>query len=129
RPVGNIRSGICTLDEKWSRIFQSPVTYDTVEYLNHKFPFSDHGNQDFLIIRANVLPSDKLVSELKDLRPGEVLLDDTSWVAIRSSQGRIEMVDLHLRFSPKKSSFKIEYLRFLEDIYLKNKTQLLFDFN
>ncbi|WP_171017666.1 putative sugar nucleotidyl transferase [Sphingobacterium daejeonense] len=129
RPIGNIRTGICTLDGKWGRIFEAPVTFDTVDYLSDKFPFSDFGNQDFLIIRSNVLPSDDLIVELKSLNPGEVLLDDNSWVAIRSTEGKIDYQNLHLRYNPIKTSCNIQYLNFLEDIFLQNKSQLLFDYN
>ncbi len=129
RPIGNIRTGICTLDDKWGRIFEAPVTFDTVDYLSDKFPFSDFGNQDFLIIRSNVLPSDDLIVELKSLNPGEVLLDDNSWVAIRSTEGKIDYQNLHLRYNPIKTSCNIQYLNFLEDIFLQNKSQLLFDYN
>ena len=33
RPVGNLLVGLCTLNEKWNKLFHCPVSYHTAEYL------------------------------------------------------------------------------------------------
>ncbi len=128
RPVGNIRIGICTLNEKWERVFKCPVTYNTSPYLRGLFPFNYQSSEEFLIIKANILPSEPLINELRKLKLGEVLVDETSWIAIKSSQPEVDLNGLHYEFSPIRTSCTIQSLNFLEDIFLKNKQQLLFDY-
>jgi len=128
RPVGNIRTGICTLNRKWELIFGCPVTYDTIDYLADKYPLLTHSSEEFLIIRANVLPSEELLFELKALAVGDVLLDNNNWVAIKSSVAKVDLDDLYLRYNPIKSSCQIQYLNYIEDIFIQNKSQLLFDY-
>ncbi len=129
RPVGNIRTGICTLNEKWEHIFQSHVTYSTADYLAEKYPLEHQDAQEFLFIRANVLPSDALVKELKAMEKGDVLMDETSWIAIKTSEPGLDLENLYETYNPIKSSSEISSLNFLEDIFLQNKSQLLFDYN
>ncbi|WP_156309278.1 putative sugar nucleotidyl transferase [Sphingobacterium endophyticum] len=130
RPVGNIRIGICTINEKWKHIFQCPVTYDTADYLREKFTDeSNFEHSEYLIIRANVLPSLELISELKSLSLGEVLLDNHSWIAIKSDTLEVDLDQIHLNFHTVRTSCEISYLNFLEDIFIQNKSQLIFDFN
>ncbi len=129
RPVGNIRTGICTLNEKWGHIFQSPVTYSTANHLAEKYPFEHQDSTEFLFIRANVLPSDALVKELKAMEKGDVLMDETSWIATKTSEPGLDLENLYETYNPIKSSSEISSLNFLEDIFLQNKSQLLFDYN
>lgn len=130
RPVGNIRIGICTINEKWEHIFQCPVTYDTADYLREKYTNGTNLEpSEYLIIRANVLPSLELISELKSLSQGEVLLDNHSWIAIKSDTLEVDLDQIHLNFLPVRTSSEISYINFLEDIFIHNKSQLLFDFN
>src|SRR5690606_23379898 len=129
RPVGNIRTGICTLNEKWGHIFQAPVTYSTADYLAEKYPLEHQDAQEFLFIRANALPSDALVKELKAMEKGDVLMDETSWIAIKTSEPGLDLENLYETYNPIKSSSEISSLNFLEDIFLQNKSQLLFDYN
>mgnify|MGYP003575192547 FL=1 len=129
RPVGNIRTGICTLNEKWGHIFQSHVTYSTADYLAEKYPLEHQDAQEFLFIRANVLPSDALVKELKAMEKGDVLMDETSWIATKTSEPGLDLENIFETYNPIKSSSEISSINFLEDIFLQNKSQLLFDYN
>lgn len=129
RPVGNIRTGICTLNEKWEHIFQSPLTYFTADHLSGKYPFEHQDSPEFLFIRANVLPSESLVKELKAMEKGDVLVDETSWIAIKTSEPSLDLENLFESYNPIKSSSEIHCINFLEDIFLQNKSQILFDYN
>ncbi len=128
RPVGNLRVGISTLNEKWELIFKSPVTYKTADYLSEKFPFNHNNNSEFLFIRADVLPSDALIKELEALAIGDILLDENSWIAIKTSEPQLDLEFLHEKYNPIKSSAQFSRLNHIEDIFLYNKSQLLFDY-
>ena len=38
RPAAEIRCGIMTLKEKWESLLQQPVSHNTADYLQEKFP-------------------------------------------------------------------------------------------
>src|SRR5690606_20308352 len=116
RPAGNIRTGICTLHENWGHIFQAPLSYSTAPHLAEKYPFEHQDSTEFLFIRANVLPSDALVKELKAMEKGDVLMDETSWIAIKTSEPGLDLEILYETYNPIKSSSEISSLNFLEDI-------------
>ncbi|MFZ4262731.1 putative sugar nucleotidyl transferase [Sphingobacterium sp. HJSM2_6] len=128
RPVGNLRVGICTLDKKWELLLGCPVTYATVPYLQSFEQDQSTLPKDLLIIKANVLPSRELLDELVLLQSDEVLMDVAGWVAFRSEGIPI---DLDHFFTERKQKFvqqSISSIEHPEDIFVKNKEQLLFDF-
>ncbi len=136
RPVGNLRVGICTLDEKWQRIFQAPVFFATADYLQPSFPSvkEDHSstnpspNNVFLIIQANVLPDDSLLEELDNLSLGEVLVSSDRWIACKLDFIPEDISGMISNLQPVKSSSDVQFIHHPEDIFLQNKQQLAFDF-
>ena len=129
RPVGHLRVGILTLQEKWSKIFGCDVGYSTVPYLQAAYPFPEGDSQEYLYIRANVLPNDALLQELQNLTVGDVLLDANQWVAFKVASPVENIDDMIPHLRPFRSSAEIASLNFLEDIFLQNRSQLLFDYN
>lgn len=128
RPIGNLRVGILTLDQKWSRIFRTEVSYLTRDYLREKFPLSNSLDQEFLVIHGSVLPNEDLTVELLGLDVGQKLVaDDGDWIAMKFS--RIEDFDeqsLQRAFRIQSSS-GCKRLNCPEDIYLNNADQIEFD--
>ncbi len=129
RPVGNLRVGICTIDKKWSRIFQSEVSYLTIDYLQAAFPLVTSDTSYKLVIKATILPSDHLLEAIDRLSVGEYLHHQGAWVAAKTetlpSSSDFNFLDL----KPVAVDFALDELQYPEDIYLHNKKQLLFDFN
>ncbi|MVZ66104.1 transferase [Sphingobacterium sp. DK4209] len=129
RPVGNLRVGICTLDEKWKHIFHTEVSYLTIDYLQSSFPVQAKLQGQALIIRANVLPSERLIEALDGLQIGEKLVYQGEWVAALVDQFPLEANAHFDALKPILLDFDIPQITFPEDIFIQNKNQLLFDFD
>ncbi len=128
RPVGNLRVGICTLNEKWELIFGCPVTYTTATYLQSFEQNLVDLPTDLLVIKAQVLPSPALQEELLQLQLGEVLMDEHGWIAFRTESMPEELDSWIAKFTTKLVKFPVSTIEYPEDIFLKNQEQLLFDF-
>ena len=82
RPISDFRIGILTIKEKWERYYKS-VSVQTVDYLSVKFPLKIQ--KDNLWINSKILPCSALITELKNLRVGELLEKDGEVIAFRSA--------------------------------------------
>ena len=115
RPVGNLRMGIMTNDERWKLLLPDvEVTYETEAYLSEKFPFSSN----VITVNACVIPTQKIAEEAAKLRGNEELYIEGEWIA-RSGTGEV------------LNKFKGEspiVLRNRWDLYQKNDQVLRSDF-
>lgn len=127
RPVGNLRVGIFTLNQKWESAFNVPVSFLTTSYLRSKFPMETDA-KELLYIKASILPSEELIEEIRQLEVGEKLvLDSGDWIAIRL-QSNIDLTSASLISARIRScSTTIQQLRYPEDIYIQNASQIGFD--
>lgn len=87
RPVGKIRVGILTIDEKWGRRLGSEPSFLTEGYLQKKFFLKK--DTENLLINGAVCPDDKLVAAIKTLQPGEVLRKEEIIIASRQKSADI----------------------------------------
>ncbi len=79
RPVGNLRMGIFTNDERWRFILSDAIiTFKTEEYLAGKFPSS---NEDVIEVNASVIPNEDMVAAIYHLSENEVLMSGENWLA------------------------------------------------
>jgi len=84
RPVGNLRMGILTNDERWSLLVSDcTVHFHTEPYLRAKFPEVETGG---LTVNAAVIPTKKLADAAKALKPGETLTYEGQWIARRGEE-------------------------------------------
>src|SRR5690606_6719602 len=83
RPVSNLRVGILTIDEKWSKYFNSPVSFLSTDHLIHKFPLSDFSGSA-LIIRGDIIPDLQLLEALNNLKSGEGLVSSNELIAFKT---------------------------------------------
>ena len=81
RPVGNLRIGILTINEKWEKAFNLKVSYATEDYLSVKFPMKR--GMDNILINGGLCPDGKIEHVIKDLYPGESLKKDGVTLAVR----------------------------------------------
>ncbi len=91
RPIGEIRIGILTIREKWEKIFHAKFQHHTQEYLSTKYPcvFEDEN----LMINASLLPNEKLVEEIKQLKKGEALISgETVLATLLSKEQALEFL-------------------------------------
>jgi len=79
RPVGNLRMGIFTNDERW-RFFLSDaeITYKTEAYLSVKYPIS---TKDVIEVNAAVIPNEDLIAAIYHLSNNEILTLGDTWLA------------------------------------------------
>jgi UDP-N-acetylglucosamine diphosphorylase/glucosamine-1-phosphate N-acetyltransferase len=79
RPVGNLRMGLFTNDERWNFFLsEAEITYKTEAYLSEKFPCS---TKDVVEVNAAVIPNEDLIAAIYHLSDNETLILDDVWLA------------------------------------------------
>ena len=79
RPIGNLRMGILTNDERWKMFLSDTViTYKTEEYLSQKFPSS---SEAVVEVNASVIPNEDMIAAIYHLSDNEVLMSGDNWLA------------------------------------------------
>ncbi len=87
RPVSELRVGITTITEKWERTLNKKISYYSQDYLSEKYPLKVE--KDNLLINGSVLPTEKLINNLKDLKMKEILICGGNIIAIRMDESDI----------------------------------------
>lgn len=87
RPIGNIRVGILTINEKWERWLARPVSFQTAAYLEQKFP--KRTSEDNLFINGAVCPDEKLVDTINSLPSQHFLVQAQLLIASRNPEGEM----------------------------------------
>ncbi len=83
RPVGNLRMGILTNDERWKLLLpDSSIYFQTEFHLTKKFPVSVEAD---LVVCASVIPTAELIEAVQRLKVGEELVYKTQWLARKGS--------------------------------------------
>lgn len=85
RPVGNLRTGMFTNDERWQKyIPEAKISFLTKDYLAHKFPV--HKEKDNFWINAAVIPTLELVKRVQELKMEESLYLNNVFIAYRGEE-------------------------------------------
>jgi UDP-N-acetylglucosamine diphosphorylase/glucosamine-1-phosphate N-acetyltransferase len=121
RPVGKIRVGILTIDEKWNKWLGTPVSFQTDPYLQKKFPANS--TSDNLLINGALCPDEHIVATIKLLAPGRFLVKDNVLLAARKPEvemslantteypGEITLIDRPWKiFSQNGRQLKIDFV-------------------
>ncbi|PWH86212.1 putative sugar nucleotidyl transferase [Brumimicrobium oceani] len=121
RPVGNLRTGMFTNDERWQFYLpEAKISFKTEDYFTEKFPINK--TEDNYWINASVVPNKKLVELVRNLELNQTLYMQGVFMAHRGEH-----------FEPKNSiSVTINDLVILEnrwDLYQKNDVILATDFS
>jgi UDP-N-acetylglucosamine diphosphorylase/glucosamine-1-phosphate N-acetyltransferase len=90
RPLARIRVGILTIAEKWERHFNSKPSYSTQDYLSKKF--QKKITADNLWVNGGVCPDEKLVEDVKNLKPGDAIYKNSMVVAVRTDDDELPEV-------------------------------------
>ena len=97
RPICDLRFGILTIQETWSKLFEledmsCSFFYETEHYLQAKYPGSD--NFDYLVA-GNYKPTINSLKALLTLKDGESLFINGEWLATRGTANgnKIELDD------------------------------------
>lgn len=84
RPVGNLRIGILTINEKWERTLMASVSYKTEDYLEAKFPMNF--DTDNFLIHGGLCPDGMVEKQIQELAIGERLVFENKTIAARVSK-------------------------------------------
>lgn len=125
RPVADLRLGIMTIAEKWSRYAGNPAGYQTADYLSVKYP-SDPGAAVF--INGAACPDEQLFAAVTDLQSGEVLSKDNIILAFKTSPGELISLAQAALLRPVSYSGSVLKIVYPEDIFRNNDVQLRADF-
>ncbi|MFM7667018.1 MAG: putative sugar nucleotidyl transferase, partial [Bacteroidota bacterium] len=84
RPIGNLRMGIFTNDERWLAFLNgfelsstTEIGYSTEKYLQGKFPKVENA----LEINAAVIPNEEVVAAVLQMEENSTLTLGTRWIA------------------------------------------------
>ena len=129
RPVAEIRFGILTIREKWEFYLKSKTSTKTEEYLSKKFPLVFAIDADNLWINGSFSPNEKLIEEIKSLKPQQALL--LSNVLIAANSGDLKEFDFKniesfTKFQSHAVAMRIENPW---DIFSKNGEAIQADFH
>jgi UDP-N-acetylglucosamine diphosphorylase/glucosamine-1-phosphate N-acetyltransferase len=93
RPLGNLRMGIFTNDERWKNYCSAAsVSFKTEDYLSGKFPCETKA--DNFWVNAAVVPNQTLADMVSELNSGEALYVNNQFIAYRGSEyGRGARID------------------------------------
>lgn len=85
RPVGNLRMGILTNDERWQLLLpEASISFETEDYLEDKFPLSTK----VICVNACLIPNEELAVAVASISGNEELKFNGTWVA-RSGTGEV----------------------------------------
>lgn len=135
RKVQDMRVGILTIREKWETILlapsldleaenELPQTYPTINLKDLK------DNTVYYLIRGNLLPSIKLLSVVKKLKPGEAIMSAGNGSVLMHCLVK-EFIDADTGIKePSKKYFFQDFvaIEFPWHIFQRNKEALLFDY-
>ncbi|UKB80078.1 GlmU family protein [Chryseobacterium sp. MEBOG07] len=124
RPVAAMRCGILTFSERWQKILENTeVSYFTEMYLQDKFKSPDEKESLFLV--PNFLPTETVIQQIKDLKPGEALVYEDELIA-----AKINMKDFSLNQIEKMTDIKEDLIFFKrpKDLFSYNHHAIDFDF-
>ena len=79
KPASELRIGILSIREKWEKWIKGSYYWSTEDYLSQKY--SPSNDPDALIINASICPNKDLVSAVKNLKKGELLMDGDLFIA------------------------------------------------
>lgn len=84
RPVGNLRTGMWTNNERWKFYCQNAkISFETETYLHKKFP--KHNTEDNIWVNAAIIPTSEIVQLVENLAVDETLYVNNEYVARRGS--------------------------------------------
>lgn len=125
RPVADIRIGILTIREKWEKMLGAKTSSKTEAYLSKKFPTEFTIDTDNVWINGSYCPNEKLIEEVRSLKPGESLVEGAVIVAANTGNAS----DLEATGTKYESHAKAMQIQNPWDIFSKNGEAIQVDFD
>lgn len=131
RPVSELRVGIVTITEKWTKRLKLNHSFLTEDYLSDKYPLTLGDEQEFLFVRGNCCPDDALIDKVQTLSIGDALVDEAGIILAKTDRAGAEKfvsIQDETLFSNHTyhTAFSLDYS---EDIFLNNGEQIKLDFD
>jgi len=128
RPISEIRLGILTISEKWTKYLDQDVSYLTQGYLSEKYPTKKEAEN--ILINACILPNKALVKAISSLSQGQALVQEDVIIAISVDAENLSGFDASLPESAVKIAFEGDLMRIAKsyDIFQLNDKALRDDF-
>lgn len=128
RPVSEIRTGILTLKEKWTKYLGTDVSCLTRDYLSEKFPLNLE--RDNILINSACLPDPLFVSQLSQLRNSGAIISGGRVLALRTDKPGTRAFnpmdpEKYVSFEPL---FTPRFIDHPWHIFLRNGEEILNDF-
>ncbi|MGV8878894.1 MAG: putative sugar nucleotidyl transferase [Sphingobacteriaceae bacterium] len=128
RPAANLRIGILTIAEKWSKMLGLDHSYLTQDYLQQKFPLNLSAENTF--INGSICPDEALSMAIDGLQTGEALRKDDWLIAVKLNESDAASFDPASAVDYQSINYpeRFTFIRFPEDIFRQNEIELKKDF-
>ncbi len=95
RPLGDLRIGILTNTERWSRwIPEASIFFKTETYLQKKFPLNS--SSDFVEVNAAIIPTESIAAAVVAMKENQELISENTWIARRGNGSKkIRYTEMH----------------------------------
>lgn len=121
RPVADVRCGILTIREKWEKHLHSSSSTQTKPYLAGKFPLLVA--KENLVVNASVLPSEKLVKAILNLKKGQALMQGELLIAAKVTEDQVSNFDSSIIAS------KFQIISYPNELFVISRPWDIFKFN
>jgi UDP-N-acetylglucosamine diphosphorylase/glucosamine-1-phosphate N-acetyltransferase len=130
RPVGALRVGILTIQEKWERTMSCPVSFLTQDYLSDKYEM-DYDDEN-LLINGSLLPTPQMVRLIQQMEFSDALLLNGELLAAKLTGKQIEQLIQDKDFG-ELAGYEVKDTEVLKlsgvyDIFQLNQAALELDF-
>lgn len=128
RPCGELRVGILTIAEKWSKYVSEKISHITQDYLANKYDVC-YQNEN-VYINGRVLPSSDLIDQIKALPNEESLTQNEIIIALKTSKHINNFKEL-VQYSSSKPNKKIScsMINHTHDIFTENSSEIKSDYD
>jgi len=130
RPVGALRVGILTIQEKWERTLACPVSFLTQDYLSDKYEM-DYGEEN-LLINGSLLPTPQMVRLIQQMEFSDALRLNGELLAAKLTGKQIEQLIQDKDFGDltgyEVNDTEVLKLSGVYDIFQLNQAALELDF-
>jgi UDP-N-acetylglucosamine diphosphorylase/glucosamine-1-phosphate N-acetyltransferase len=124
RPISDLRIGILTLAEKWSKNLQITTHgFQTEEYLAGKYEPIE-ATSDTLWVINGIIPSPELTQQVTALKSGQVLVQDEKLLVAKGKANPFEEEYEQVSFTEQSADF----ITYTWDIFRLNGKELRADF-
>jgi hypothetical protein len=124
RPVADLRIGILTIGEKWSKYLNADFGFTTQHYLHTKYPSINAE----LYINGAICPDQQLIEAISGLGKDEVLVKDGLTIAYRTASADLSPIAVVAKLKNVSYTGTFNQIKYPEDIFKLNHEELVKDF-